>query len=195
MCDDEKYVLDHPQDCRSTRLPPFYACRAAMAAVCVCGPSSEGLALGIHVVVRCIAWVGYGCVWCVVRFSRCLVECKWRGPALPCVAAGGVSQLAVVVEVVGEFTRKPGSNPSKVSLCKESCCGMRRSAGERDGCVVRFVVLAGCWGCRPAGLQGRAVLVTGRRVGSLLAHRWVAAEGVTQLAVGNQGEGGRGRVW
>ena len=111
------------------------------------------------------------------------------------MAAGGVSQLAVVVEVVGEFTRKPGSNPSKVSLCKESCCSMRRSAWERDGGVERFVVLAGCWGCRPAGLQGRAVLVISRRVGSLLAHRWVAAEGVAQLAVGIQGEGGRGRVW
>ena len=54
----------------------------------------------------------------------------------------------------------------------------------------------------PSGLQGLAVLVIGCKVGALLAHRWVAAGGVAQLAVivgGGRGRGpiglGVGRLW
>ena len=47
----------------------------------------------------------------------------------------------------------------------------------------------------PSGLQGLAVLVIGCKVGALLAHRWVAAGGVAQLAVVvGGGKGGRQRL-
>ena len=85
MCDDENYVMDHPQDCRSR------GCLVIIVLRCLAAVSSTK-----HTQVACVN---------MPSVARCLATL-----APPSVAAGGVSQLAVMVAVVGRFTQKSGSN-------------------------------------------------------------------------------------